>query len=56
MCPQGLETAAWAGLSTLVCVQARRWQQGRAQHATRYYRNSLTQASAAHLAGFVRGH
>ena len=50
------ETAGWAGLSTLVCVQTWRWQQGREQRSTRYYLSSLTDASAAQLAGYVRGH
>ena len=50
------ETAEWTGLSTLVCVQTQRWQQGRHQQSTRYYRSSLTHASAAQLAGYVRGH
>lgn len=50
------ETAGWAGLSTLVCVQTKRWQQGREQQSTRYYLSSLTLASAAQLAGYVRGH
>ena len=50
------ETAEWAGLSTLVCVQTQRWQQGRHQQSTRYYLSSLTHASAAQLAGYVRGH
>lgn len=49
-------TAGWAGLSTLVCVQTWRWQQGREQRSTRYYLSSLTEASAAQLAGYVRGH
>ena len=50
------ETADWTGLSTLVCVQTQRWQQGRHQHSTRYCLRSLTHASAAQLADCVRGH
>ena len=49
------ETAEWTGLSTLVCVQTQRWQQGRHQQSTRYYFSSLTHARAAQLAGYVRG-
>ncbi|RZL08173.1 MAG: hypothetical protein EOO62_15825 [Hymenobacter sp.] len=30
------EAAEWAGLAAVVCVQTRRWQQGREQR-TRYY-------------------
>jgi predicted transposase YbfD/YdcC len=50
------EAAEWAGLAAVVCVQTRRWQQGREQHSTRYYLSSLAQASAGELAGYVRGH
>ena len=51
-----VEAAAWAGLAAVVCVQTRRWQQGRAQHSTPYYLTSLAQAGAGELAGDVRGH
>lgn len=47
---------AWPGLQTLVCVQTTRWQHGRATTATRYYLSSLGPASAAELAGYIRGH
>lgn len=47
---------AWPGLQTLLCVQTTRWQHGRATTATRYYLCSLGQASAAELAGYIRGH
>lgn len=50
------EAANWAGLAVVVCVQTRRWQQGREQHSTRFYLSSLAQASAGELAGYVRGH
>lgn len=50
------ETTNWAGLSTLVCVQTWRWKQGREERSTRYYLSSLTGASAAQLADYVRGH
>lgn len=50
------EAADWAGLAAVVCVQTRRWQQGRAQQSTRYYLTSLAQASAGELAGYIRGH
>jgi predicted transposase YbfD/YdcC len=50
------EAAEWAGLAAVVCVQTRRWQQGREQQSTRYYLTSLAQASAGELAGYVRGH
>lgn len=47
---------AWRGLHTLVCVQTTRWQHERASTATRYYLCSLAEASAAELAGYIRGH
>ena len=48
--------ADWPGLQTLVCQQTTRWVAGRAQQATRYFLCSLAGASAATLAGYVRGH
>ena len=39
----------------MVCVQTRRWQQGREQQNTRYYLTSLAYASAGELVGYVRG-
>lgn len=50
------EAAYWAGLAAVVCVQTRRWQQGRQQQSIRYYLTSLAQASAGELAGYIRGH
>ena len=50
------EAAEWTGLAAVVCVQTRRWQQGREQQRTRYHLTSLAQASAGELAGYVRGH
>ncbi|MBT9395660.1 ISAs1 family transposase [Hymenobacter sp. NST-14] len=46
----------WPGLCTLVCVQTTRWQHGHTSQATRYYLSSLAEASAAELAGYIRGH
>ena len=50
--------ADWPGLQTLVCQQTTRWVAGQAQAqtATRYFLSSLAGASAATLAGYVRGH
>jgi len=46
----------WAGLRTLACVQTTRWLDGQRQQATRYCISSVSGASAARLAGYVRGH
>ena len=48
--------ADWPGLQTLICQQTTRWVAGQVQQATRYFLCSLAQASAATLAGYVRGH
>ena len=48
--------ADWPGLHTLVCQRTTRWVAGQPQQATRYFLCSLAQASAATLAGYVRGH
>ena len=48
--------ADWPGLQTLVCQQTTRWVAGNVQQATRYFLCSLAGASAATLAGYVRGH
>lgn len=48
--------ADWPGLQTLVCQQTTRWVAGKVQQATRYFLSSLAGASAATLAGYVRGH
>ena len=48
--------ADWPGLQTLVCQQTTRWVAGQSQQATRYFRCSLAKASAATLAGYIRGH
>lgn len=46
----------WEGLRTLVCQQTTRWVAGQIQTATRYFLSSLSGASAAALAGYVRQH
>ena len=48
--------ADWPGLQTLVCQQTTRWVARKAQPTTRYFLASLAGASAATLAGYVRGH
>ena len=48
--------ADWPGLQMLVCQQTTRWVAGKVQQATRYFLSSLAGASAATLAGYVRGH
>ena len=50
------EAAEWTGLAAVVCVQTRRWQQGRAQQSTRYYLTSLAQASAGRVGGLRARH
>jgi hypothetical protein len=48
--------ADWPSLKMLVCQQTTRWVAGDVQQATRYFLSSLAGASAATLAGYIRGH
>ncbi len=46
----------WAGLKSVVCVRATRWENGKEQTAKRYYISSLTGCSPAQMGLYIRRH